>query len=82
VLEIPSIKILLFVNQEGEVRFTDLTKLIDSRGSLSTNLRALENDGLITRRVVTDKPIQSYYSLTENGKKIAHNFKDIKQTMG
>jgi DNA-binding HxlR family transcriptional regulator len=80
-LENPSIKILLFIDDRSEVRFADLTKLIDSRGALSTNLRALENEGLISRRVVISKPIQAYYSLTEKGKKAAKGFKEVKEAL-
>ena len=53
------------------MRYTDLNKLLRSRGTLSLNLREFEEEGLIQRRVVATKPIQSYYSLTEKGKKIA-----------
>jgi DNA-binding HxlR family transcriptional regulator len=81
VLEIPSIKILLYLLENGEVRYTDLAKLISSRGALSLNLKALETEGLLSRRVVTTKPIHSYYALTEKGKRIAHNFLDTKQTL-
>jgi DNA-binding HxlR family transcriptional regulator len=80
-IENPSVKILLHINTKGEVRFTDLTMLIDSRGALSTNLRALEIEGLTNRRVVTSKPIQAYYSLTEKGKMIARNFLEIKDAL-
>lgn len=81
-LEIPSIKILLLINEKGEVRFTDLTKLIASRGALSSNLQALENEGLINRRVETGRPIRSFYDLTGKGKKIANSFQEIKRTIG
>jgi len=80
-LENPSIKILLFIDDRGEVRFADLTRLIDSRGALSTNLKALENEALISRRVVTSKPIQAYYSLTKKGKKVANGFKEVKEAL-
>jgi DNA-binding HxlR family transcriptional regulator len=71
ILQIPSVKILLFLHDKGEVRYTDLTDLIASRGTLSLNLKDLDDEGLIKRRVMTTKPIQSYYSLTEKGEKIA-----------
>ncbi|MCW3983207.1 MAG: helix-turn-helix transcriptional regulator [Candidatus Bathyarchaeota archaeon] len=73
----PSVKILLFIGNK-EVRFADLTKLISSRGALSSNLKCLEQDGLVSRRVVPSKPIQAYYSLTEKGKKAAKSFSDLK----
>lgn len=81
ILEIPSVKILLFISQK-EVRFTDLTKLIPSRGALSTNLKSLEQEGLVSRRVVTSKPIQAHYSLTEKGQKAAKLFSELKLSLG
>jgi len=80
-LEIPSVKILLFLHEKGEVRYTDLTKLIASRGTLSINIKELEEEGLIQRRVVTTKPIQAHYSLTGKGREIATHFDKIKKTL-
>jgi DNA-binding HxlR family transcriptional regulator len=70
-LQTPSAKILLFLLERGEVRYADLTKLMTSRGTLSLNLKELSEEGLIQRRIVTTKPIQAHYSLTEKGKQIA-----------
>ena len=78
-LETPSVRILLFLHEKGEVRYTDLTKLIASRGTLSINVKELEEEGLIQRRVVTTKPIQAYYSLTDKGREIATHFGKIKR---
>lgn len=78
ILQIPSVKILLFINEKEEVRYTGLAKLIASRGALSANLKLLEKEELLLRRVVTTKPIQTYYSLTEKGQKTANHFKEIK----
>jgi len=55
--------------------------LIASRGTLSLNLKELEEEGLIQRRVVTTKPIQAYYSLTDKGREIAIHFDKIKKTV-
>lgn len=80
-LQVPSVRILLFLHEKGEVRYTDLTKLIASRGTLSLNIKDLEGEGLIYRRVVTTKPIQAHYSLTDKGKKIATQFDKLKKTL-
>jgi DNA-binding HxlR family transcriptional regulator len=80
-LETSSVRILLFLHEQGEVRYADLTKLVASRGTLSLNIRELEKEGLIQRRVVTTKPIQAYYSLTDRGKEIASHFSTIKKTL-
>jgi len=81
ILEIPSVRILLFIHGKGEVRYTDLTRLIASRGTLSANLKELEKEELIKRRVVTTKPIQTYYALTEKGQKIAGAFEKVKESL-
>ena len=59
----------------------ELANLIASRGTLSLNLKELDEDGLIQRRVVTTKPIQAYYSLTNKGREIATHFDKIKKTI-
>jgi len=79
-LQTPSVRILLFLYEKGEVRYTDLTNLITSRGTLSVNLKELDEEGLVHRRIVTTKPIEAHYSLTDKGREIAANFDKIKKT--
>ncbi len=78
-LGVPVVKILLFLHEHGEVRYTDLTKLITSRGTLSLNIKELEEEGLIQRRILTTKPIQAFYSLTEKGAEIASLLRKTKK---
>lgn len=80
-LETPSVRILLFLFEKGEVRYVDLTKLIASRGTLSISIKELEEEDLIQRRVVTSKPIQAHYSLTDRGREIATHFDKIKKAL-
>jgi DNA-binding HxlR family transcriptional regulator len=80
-LQTPSVKILLFLHEKGEVRYADLTKLITSRGTLSLNIKELDEEGLIHRRVVTTKPIQAHYSLTDKGREIAAFLEKIKNRL-
>ena len=80
-LQKPSVRILLFLHEKGEVRYADLTKLITSRGTLSLNLKELDEEGLIQRRVVTTKPVQAYYSLTDKGMETAAHFDKIKKKL-
>lgn len=81
ILEIPSVKILLFIYGKKEVRYTDLTKLIASRGTLSANLKELEKEEMVERKVVATKPIQTYYSLTEKGQRIAKAFSEVEENL-
>jgi len=53
--------------------------LTTSRGTLSLSLRELEQEGLIQRKIIDTKPIQSIYSLTEKGNTIAKQLKEIQQ---
>jgi DNA-binding HxlR family transcriptional regulator len=69
-IDSPSVQILLFVYPKQEVRHADLERLIGSRGTLSSNLNDLLEEGLLKRKVVASKPIQSNYSLTEKGKEV------------
>lgn len=80
-LETPSVRILLFLQEKDEARYADLTKLIASRGTLSINIRELEEEDLVQRRVVTTKPIQAHYSLTRKGTEITSYFDKIKKTL-
>jgi len=81
ILRMPSVKILLFMLEKGEVRYTDLADLFTSRGTLSLNLKDLEEEKLMQRRVVTSKPIQAYYSLTDRGKEIAKRLSEMKKAL-
>jgi DNA-binding HxlR family transcriptional regulator len=80
-LEMPSVRILIFLYENGEVRYTDLTKLIASRGTLSIIVKELEEEKLIQRRVVTTKPIQAHYSLTDRGREIASLLSKIEKIL-
>lgn len=77
VLKIPSIRVLLYVYDKQDVRYTDLAKLIKSRGTLASLLKELESEGLMERKVITAKPIETHYTLTSLGKKVAQNLKNI-----
>lgn len=79
IIENPSIRIILYLNQKGQARHADLGKLITSRGTLSISLKDLENEEIIQRKILDTKPIQSIYSLTEKGKNIAQPLKEIEQ---
>ena len=72
ILNLPNVRILLHLLENGEVRYSDLSKLIRSRGALSNAFRELDAEKLIQRRIdQSTRPVQSYYSLTKKGKEVA-----------
>jgi len=80
-LQSPCIKILLLVYSKGEVRHSELESLIRSRGTLSSNLNDLLDEGLLKRNIIASRPIQSNYSLTERGKAVTKILTDLKNSL-
>ena len=66
---------------DDERRFSDLSRCIAgvSQKMLTQTLRTLERDGLISRSVITSRPLQVSYGLTPLGKSLLPVFRAIKQ---
>ena len=78
-LDLVSIKILIYLSEKGELRHRDLSKLTNSRGTLALSLKDLEEEGLVQRKVVNTKPLQTFYSLTEKGIAVGKELHNIKE---
>lgn len=74
-----SVKILIHLYKKSQTRHSELEKVIRSRGTLATNLNDLVDEGLVARKVVPTKPIQSNYSLTEKGRSVAKALTDLQE---
>lgn len=61
--------VILSSLEQGPVRFGELKRMCDgiSQKMLTQTLRYLERDGLIHRRVLTEKPLQVEYALSDLG---------------
>ncbi len=64
--------ILYYLTDEGTKRFSELQSYINqiSQKTLTNQLRELEADGLITRKVYAEVPPKVEYSITEKGKSL------------
>ncbi len=63
--------VILFYLMEGPLRYNELRKKLEgvTERTLSLQLKQLEDDGVINRKVYTKKPpLKVEYSLTEFGK--------------
>jgi len=65
-----SILIIIILGEAGKMRFNELHKSIGdvSQKMLTTTLRTLEADGLISRKVFPEIPPRVEYELTEMGR--------------
>lgn len=64
--------ILYYLTEHGTKRFSELIKYISvvSQRTLTNQLRELESDGLISRKVYAQVPPKVEYSITEKGKSL------------
>ena len=61
--------IILFSLEDGSQRFSEIRRLVGdiTQRVLTLNLRQLERDGYITRRVIQRRTIEVHYELTDRG---------------
>jgi len=76
------VNLLVYIYLHGLVRHRDLARLVSSRGSLSLALNSLLDEGLVTREVNAEHfPPQTYYSVTERGRKVAARLEEIREIL-
>lgn len=74
-----SILILDVLGKEGTLRFSEISKaLIDiSQKMLTSTLRLLEADGIISRKMYAEIPPRVEYELTELGRDLLPNIRSL-----
>lgn len=72
--------VVLYDLQEGEKRFNELKRSTNANSrTLSRVLDDLQETGYVSRRFEEDKPIATYYSLTQKGRSLCPIFDEIEQ---
>ncbi|MGF1524183.1 MAG: winged helix-turn-helix transcriptional regulator [Leptolyngbyaceae cyanobacterium] len=71
---------ILWHLKDGPVRFNDLARQLGgaSKKMVTQRLREMEEAGLVTRNVVSDRPIAVTYEITEFGKTALGFLKELK----
>ncbi len=61
---------LIYQLKDGPVRFNDLVRLLGgaSKKIIDQRLKELENEGMVARTVLSERPLAVSYELTEFGK--------------
>ena len=78
--QISDIRLLLYLNENGDARYSDLLRnVVQTRSVLSTSLQDLRRRKLIVRTVETTTPIQSRYTLTDKGAKLVQLLASIQK---
>jgi len=79
VLKIATIKVLLYLFEKNNARFSELLgEAVQSGSTLSLALRDLQDDQLIERSVIASRPVQTWYTLTDEGNKVAEHLSALK----
>jgi len=82
ILKVGNVRVLTYLLENGEARYRDLLNdVISVRSTLAIVLNELLEEELIERRVKPTKPVQTLYSLTELGAKIARYLKAIEDAL-
>ena len=71
---------ILWHLQEGPVRFNDLARMIGgaSKKMISQRLQEMEDKGMVTRHVLSGKPVAVAYEITDFGKSALSILDDLK----
>lgn len=77
------INLLLYLHKKKSARHSEIInqRFVQSRSSVSVMLTELEKNNLIKRVVISTKPPQTYYELTEHGENIVRHIQEIKRIL-
>lgn len=71
---------LIYHLKDGPVRFNDLARMLGgaSKKMVDQRLKELEAEGMILRKVISDRPIAVSYELTEFGQSALKILEDLR----
>ena len=71
---------LIYHLKDGPVRFNDLTRMLGgaSKKMVDQRLKELEAEGMVVRKVISDRPIAVSYELTDFGRTALNILDDLR----
>ncbi|CAM4168626.1 winged helix-turn-helix transcriptional regulator [Vibrio agarivorans] len=71
---------LIYHLKDGPVRFNDLARMLGgaSKKMIDQRLKELESEGMVVRKVLSDRPIAVSYELTEFGSTALQILEDLR----
>ena len=71
---------IIYHLKDGPVRFNDLTRMLGgaSKKMIDQRLKELESRAMITRRVISTRPIAVTYELTDFGRSALHILDELR----
>ena len=75
------IEVISYLDKIGKAGYYEIYKqdFVVSRQTFANLLKELENEGLVNRRVIEERPPRVEYSLTGKGKKVADILSDLER---
>ena len=75
---------IIYHLKDEPVRFNDLTRMLGgaSKKMVDQRLKELENEGMVLRKVLSDRPIAVTYELTDFGRSALKILDDLRKHVG
>ena len=71
---------IIYHLKDGPVRFNDLARMLGgaSKKMVDQRLKELEDEGMVLRKVISDRPVAVTYELTEFGRTALHILDELR----
>ncbi len=76
-LQSSEVRILLYLFEKKEVRYSKFKGLVKSRATIDWALRQLVERGLIKRKMIDTPPIHTVYTLTAKGLLVVKQLREL-----
>lgn len=78
-----TIEVINYLYRGGKANYYEIYKqyFVGSRQTISNILKTLETEGVVTRKIIENRPPRVEYSLTGKGRKIAETLEKLEEIL-